>query len=52
MQVPWLRQGLDAHSLMLVWQLGPTASGLENMLGLDIKKHTKPFVSIKRKHWN
>ena len=23
MQVPWLRQGLDAHSLMLVWQFGP-----------------------------
>lgn len=23
MQEPWFRHGLDAHSLMLVWQLGP-----------------------------
>lgn len=21
--VPWFKQGLDAHSLTLVWQLGP-----------------------------
>lgn len=23
MHVPWLRQGLEAHSLILVWQFGP-----------------------------
>lgn len=27
MQVPWFRQGLEAHSLMLVWQLGPVGIG-------------------------
>lgn len=26
MQVPWLRQGLEAHSLMLVWQFGPATT--------------------------
>ena len=25
--VPWFRHGLDAHSLMLVWQLGPGERG-------------------------
>ena len=38
MQVPWLRQGLEAHSLMLVWQLGPKVVGLEITLGLDISQ--------------
>lgn len=36
MQVPWLRQGLEAHSLMLVWQLGPKVAGLESTLRLGV----------------
>lgn len=27
MHVPWFRHGLDAHSLILVWQLGPRERG-------------------------
>lgn len=30
--VPWFRQGLDAHSLMLVWQLGPAEGNSREQL--------------------
>ena len=41
--VPWFRHGLDAHSLMLVWQLGPgeggTAVSVAVTLGAVARSH-------------
>lgn len=31
MQVPWFRHGLEAHSLMLVWQFGPVGHKLHTL---------------------
>lgn len=35
MHFPWLRQGLEAHSLMLVWQFGP-AGATQDTLRRDL----------------
>lgn len=31
MQVPWFRHGLEAHSLILVWQFGPAGPKLNTL---------------------